>query len=162
MADEWLREARVRLASRLEPGCWIAIVAKAIDAATRDAGAMREHTPPHYLVGAWAPGRDGLHPRLPEFAAIASPDGERALRELFAHLPPKVRVYLTDEHHVDVELLARMVLECDRNLEAYQREALERFAERCRQALHARIRQRYTDREGDFERFRDRLLGGGE
>jgi len=162
MSDDWLQEARTRLASRFEPGCWIAVVAKAIDAATRDAGAVRERTPAHYLVGAWAPAQGGLYPRLPEFAAIASPDGERALRELFAHLPPKVRVHLTDEHHVDVELLARMVLECDRNLEAYQREALERFAERCRLALTERIRQRYTDRETGFERFRDRLLGGDE
>ena len=160
MSDDWLREARSRLLARPEPGCWIAIVARAIDAATRDTGAAREHTPAHYLVGAWAPGDDGLYPRLPEFAAIASPDGERALRELFAHLPAQARVCLVDERHADTELLAQMVLACDRNLEAYQREALERFAAQRRQALLERIRTGYTDRESGFQRFRDRLLGG--
>jgi len=162
MADDWLRTARSRLIPRPEPGCWIAIVVKAIDAAMHEMVALRERTPAHYLVGAWAPGDGGLYPRLPEFAAIASPDGERALRELFTHLPAQVRVHLVDERHADVELLAQMVLACDRNLEAYQREALERFAAQCRQALHERIRRRYTDRESGFERFRDRLLGGEE
>ncbi len=162
MGDDWLRDARSRLIPRAEAGCWIAIVVKAIDAATREFGAVREHTPPHYLVGAWAPGEGGLYPRLPEFAAIVSPDGERALRELFTHLPARVRVHLVDERHADVELLARMVLACDRNLEPYQHEALSRFAEHCRQALHQRILRRYTDRESGFERFRDRLLGEGE
>jgi hypothetical protein len=160
MTEDWPREARARLLARPEPGGWIGIVVKAIDAREHELAGARAHTPPHYLVGAWAPGPDGLYPRLPEFAAIASPDGARALRELFAHLPAGARIHLADERVADAALLAEMVLVCDRNLEDWQREALERFALDRRAALRVEIAQRYTDREGGFERFRDRLLDG--
>lgn len=160
MSDDWLREARARLLEHPEPGGWIGLVVRAIDARTHEQVDARTHTPPHYLVGAWTPGPDGLYPRLPEFAAIASPDGARALRELFVHLPANARVHLVDERVADAALLADMVLVCDRNLEDWQREALEDFALERRAALRAEISRRYSDREGGFERFRDGLLKG--
>ena len=161
MADDWLSEARTRLLDRPEPGGWIGLVVKAIDARTHEGEDGRRHTPAHYLVGAWAPEPDGLYPRLPEFAAIASPDGARALRELFVHLPSIARIHLVDERVADAALLAEMVILCDRNLERWQREALETFALERRAALHARISGRYTDSEVDYERFRKRLFEGG-
>ena len=161
MTDDWLSEARLRLLDRPEPGGWLGLVVKAIDARAGDRDDGDPRAPAHYLVGAWAPGPDGLYPRLPEFAAIASPDGARALRELFVHLPPSARIHLVDERVADAALLAEMVLLCDHNLERWQREGLERFALERRAALHARIAGRYTDREADFERFRERLLKGG-
>ncbi len=160
MTEDWLREARTRLLDRPEPGGWIGIVVKAIDARAHELAGASAHTPPHYLLGAWAPGTDGLYPRLPEFAAIASPDGVRALRELFVHLPAGARIHLADERVADAALLAEMVLVCDRNLEDWQREALERFALERRAALRVEIAQRYTDHEGGFERFRDHLFNG--
>ena len=132
---------------------------RAIEPETHSTPDRDEHTPAHFLVGAWAPSEAGLYPRLPEFAAIASPDAQRALRELFVHLPPDARVHLVDETVGDAALLADMVLACDTNLEPYQRAALERFAARRRARLRDEILRRYTDREGDFERFRGRVLG---
>ena len=157
MTEDWLREARARLRERFEPGCWLALVVRAIEPRTDPALAAR--TPAHFLVGAWAPGADGLYARMPEFAAIASPDATRALRELFVHLPADAAVHLTDEDHADPALLARMVLVCDRNLEPYQRDALEDFEHAARAKLARTIAGRYTDRDSGFVRFRDRLLG---
>ena len=158
MADDWLGEARARLLERPEPGAWIGLVVRAIDAGPQQDGGAGPGTPAHYLVGAWPPGPDGLYPRLPEFALIASPDGARALRELFAHLPPNERIHLVDERVADAVLLAEMVLVCDRNLQPWLREALERFVVARRAALRARVAERYTDREAGFERFRRRVL----
>lgn len=155
MARDWLDEARRRLLTEPQPGCWLALVVRAIEA--RDDGTTR--TPPHFVVCAWAPDGRGLYPRLPEFAAIASPDATRALREVFVHLPPEARVLLVDERHADAALPARMVLACDSHLEPYQRTALEAFVAGCELRLDEAIRAAYTDREGGFERFRGRLLG---
>ena len=155
MTRDWLDEARRRLLTEPRPGCWLGFVGRAIDA--HEDGTWR--SPAHFLVGAWAPDARGLYPRLPEFAAIASPDATRALRELFIHLPPDARVLLVDERHADAALLARMVLACDANLEPYQRAALEAFVAARELRLDAAIRETYTDREGGFERFRGRLLG---
>ena len=155
MDRDWLDDARRRLLTEPQPGCWLALVVRAIDA--RDDGTAR--TPAHFLVGAWAPDARGLLPRLPEFAAIASPDATRALRELFIHLPAEARVLLVDERHADATLLARMVLACDGNLEPYQRSALEAFVAGRELRFDEAIRAAYTDREGGFERFRGRLLG---
>lgn len=159
MTEDWLKDARTRLLATPQPGCWLALIARAIEPRVETLDAGVAHTPAHYLVGAWAPGPLGLYPRLPEFAAIASPDSSRALRELFVHLPAQARVHLVDASHADAALLARMVLLCDSNLEPYQREALHRFIEASDDRLAATILQRYTDRERSYERFRDRLSG---
>lgn len=159
--DDWLRDARPRLKTAPCPGAWLALIVRAIEPQAIEAEGRGGRTPAHFLVGAWAPRPDGLVPRLPEFAAIASPDATRALRELFVHLPPSVPVVLVDESVADAALLARMVLLCDANLEAWQRGALERFAAVADARLDAGIRGQYTDREAGFERFRGRVLGAG-
>jgi len=160
MAADWLREARPRMLERPQPGCWYALIVRAIEARELAVGDRVERTPAHYLLGAWAPSESGLYPRLPEFAAIASPDATRALRELFVHLPVDAKVLLVDEEYADASLLAEMVLLCDGNLDGCQREALQRFAAGRRERLAQAIRQHYTDREAGFERFRGRLLRG--
>jgi len=159
--DDWLRDARSRLKTARCPDAWIALIVRAIAPQVIEAEGRVDRTPAHFLLGAWAPRPDGLVPRLPEFAAIASPDATRALRELFVQLPPSVPVVLVDESVADAALLARMVLLCDANLEAWQRGALERFVEVAGARLEAGIRAQYTDREADFERFRGRVLGTG-
>lgn len=159
MSADWLRDARTRLLDAPQRGCWLALIVRAIEPRTCEAGDHTERSPAHFLLGAWAPGADGLYPRLPEFAAIASPDATRALRELFVHLPSDARVLLVDEQRADAVLLAEMVLLCDSNLEPYQRECLEQFAARRRERLAETIRRRYTDREDGFERFRGSLPG---
>ncbi len=157
MTGDWLREARARLRERFEPGCWLALVVRAIEPRTDPT--LGERTPAHFLVGAWSPGDDGRYARLPEFAAIASPDATRALRELFVRLPADAKLHLTGEEHADPALLARMVLVCDGHLEPYQRDALEAFERAARAKLERTLAERYTDRDSGFVRFRDRLLG---
>jgi hypothetical protein len=159
MTEDWLRDARARLLDTPCAGAWIALIVRAIAPGTvvREGSVVR--TPAHFLVGAWKPSASGLYPRLPEFAAIASPDGLRALRELFVHLPPDARVALVDDMHADALVLAQMVLACDRNLEDWQRDALLAFVERLGEQRITEIRSRFTDRETGFERFRDRLVG---
>lgn len=159
MSEDWLRDARPRLLEAPQPGCWIALIARAIEPRWSSDAGREVRTPAHYVLGAWAPGTGGLYPRLPEFAAIASPDASRALRELFVHLPADAKVVLVDEEHADAALIAEMVLACDSNLEAYQVDALREFIAGRRDRLAALIRRQYTDREAGFEAFRSRLLG---
>jgi len=142
MAEDWLREARGRLLDRPVAGCWLGLIVRAIEPGVRPSVQGEVRTPAHYLVGAWAPSPAGLYPRLPEFAAIASPDSTRALRELFVHLPSQASVHLVDEAHADPALLAEMVLLCDRNLEDYQRDALTSFAAGRRESLRRSIARR--------------------
>ena len=159
MNEDWLRDARKRLLAAPQDGAWIALIVRAIAPGMLERDGAAARTPAHFLVGAWKSSPSGLHPRLPEFAAIASPDASRALRELFVHLPPDARVALVDEEYADALVLAQMVLACDRNLADWQREALEHFIARLEARRQQEIRARYTDREADFERFRGRLLG---
>ena len=144
---------RSRLLSRPRPGAWLGLVIRAFPAAGDPDG------PPHWLVAGWRADEDGLVPRLPEFAAIASPDRERALAELLVHLPPGAPVHLTTPERVDAALLAEMVLEVDRTLQPWHRAGLRAFADAHREADRARIRARYTDREEGWERMRAGLLG---
>ena len=152
--DPRFEALRTRLLSRPRPGAWLGLVIRAFPAAG-DAGG-----PPHWLVAGWRADGDGLVPRLPEFAAIASPDRERALAELFVHLPPGAPVHLATPEQVDAALVAETVLEADRTLQPWHRAGLLAFAEAQREADRARIRARYTDREEGWERMRARLLGG--
>lgn len=144
-----------RLLARPRPGAWLGLVVRAFPATDGSADG-----PPHYLVAGWRAGEDGVVPRLPEFAAIASPDRERALAELLVHLPPDAPVHLTTPGHVDAALVAEMVLEVDRHLQPWHRDGLRTFADAQREADRARIRARYTDLEPGYERMRRTLAGG--
>ena len=156
-----LRQHAHRLLARHERGCWLAALVEAIPAQADDDSVGRWAQPAHWLVAGWAPdpARPPLYPRFPEFAAIASPDSQRAIAELFVHLPADVRVLMVGSEHVDFALVAGMVLAVDRNLEDWQRAALEVFVAARRERDRAQIVRRYTDREPDFERFRSRALG---
>lgn len=147
------RMLRTRLVASPRPGAWLALVVRA--------WAADGHGPAHWLVAAWAPDAAGLIPRLPEFAAIASPDRDRALAELFAHLPDGVVAHPVSTPHVDAALVGELVLEVDRCLAPAQRDALARFVAARRDADLAAIRARYTDREPGFERLVRGVLGGG-
>jgi hypothetical protein len=155
MADDPRFETlRARLLARPRPDAWLGLVIRAFPAAEADGG------PPHWLVAGWRADENGLVPRLPEFAAIASPDRERALSELLVHLPPGASLHLATPERVDAALVAQMVLEVDRNLQPWHRDGLRAFVEAQRAADRARIRARYTDREDGYERMRATLLGG--
>jgi len=140
---------RARLLPQHRPGCWLGLVIRAFG------GEL-----PHWLVAGWAADAAGLYARLPEFAAIASPDADRALAQLFAHVPPDAGVFLVSPEQVDAALVAQMVLAVDRNLQAWHRDALQAFVAAQREADLARIRDRYTDRDDGFERFARCLTGG--
>jgi hypothetical protein len=154
MADDpRFDDLRARLLPRPRAGAWLALAIRAFPAGGAGDG------PPHWLVAGWRPDGGGLVPRLPEFCAIASPDRERALAELLAHLPAGAPFHLVTPEHVDAALVAEMVLEVDRNLQPWHRAGLRAFADAQREADRARIRSRYTDREEGFERVRA-LFGG--
>jgi len=71
-ADPRFATLSKRLLARPRPDAWLGLVIRAFPAA----GETGEG-PPHWLVAGWRADDDGLVPRLPEFAAIASPDRER-------------------------------------------------------------------------------------
>lgn len=183
--DAFMQAAR-RLSRRYRPGLWIGAIRMAFDASVVETAEAVELRPPHYLVAVWeppgwtarpdrpagqavveAPGTEDaaeawrpLLPRWPQVAAIAAPDSRGALLELMRHVPEGERVWLTDEA-VDWRLVAAIVLESDRHLEAYHREGLEGFIRACDEGDLERIRAEYSDRDPGFERWRLGLLGGG-
>ncbi|MFM1988873.1 MAG: hypothetical protein RJA99_1830 [Pseudomonadota bacterium] len=144
-----------RLLARPRPGAWLGLVIRAFPAAG-EAG----DGPPHWLVAGWQVDDDGLAPRLPEFAAIASPDRERALAELLVHLPPEAPFLLVTPERVDAALVAEMVLAIDAHLQPWHRAGLLAFVDAQREADRARVRARYTDREEGYERMWRTLVGG--
>jgi hypothetical protein len=147
-----------RLAARFEPGCWVGLVIRAIPAAEHARDGVTVRTPDHFLGAAWAP-PDGAPTRWPEAVVIGSPTADNALAELLRHVPADTRLYLAGADDVDAALAAEILLAADRNLEAYQRDALAVFIDAQRTRARAAIAQRYTDRDAGFERFRARVLG---
>lgn len=148
-APTWAR----RLRSRAAPDCWIGIVLRVIDAERHEGPAEVIHTPDHYLAAAWAPPAVGPT-RWPEAVALGSPQAGNALAELFLRLPPEATLHLAGRDEVDVALAAAIVRHTDRNLEAYQIAALDRFIAAERAAETLRILERYTDSDPGFDRFR--------
>ena len=113
-------------------------------------------TPDHYLGAAWPPPSRGIT-RFPDVVVIGSPAADNALAELFVHLPRDARLHLAGLEHVDAALAAQILRDTDRNLEDYQRRAIDAFIEAQRSDDAARIAQRYTDRDAGYERFRGAL-----
>ena len=147
-----------RLASRWEPACWTAVVVRVIPARESDEDGVTVRTPDHFLGAAWPPAAQGPS-RWPEVVVIGSPSADNALAELFAHLPDDARAFLAGVDDVDAALAAEILLAADRNLEPYQRDALENFVAVERKRVGAAIAAHYTDRDAGFERFRARVLG---
>jgi len=132
-------------------------VVRVIPAQERDEDGVRIRTPDHFLGAAWAPS-PALPSRWPDVVVIGSPAADNALSELFVHLPHDARVFLAGIDDVDAALAARILLAADRNLERYQRDALDAFIAAERARIDAAIVSWYTDRDQAFLRFRDRLL----
>ena len=146
-----------RHASRWQQGCWTGLVVRVIPARQSTEDGARVRTPDHFLGAAWPPASEAPS-RWPEVVVIGSPSADNALAEMFAHLPADARVFLAAIDDVDAALAARILLAADRNLEPYQREALDAFIAAERARVDAAIAARYTDRDPAFLRFRDRLL----
>ncbi len=145
----WLR----RLAGRYDPACWAGVVIRAIPAATLEQDGAVLRTPDHFLGAAWAPAASGPS-RWPEVVVIGSPGANNAIAELFLKLPADARLYLANREQVDVVLAATILRTGDRNLERYQRDALDAFiAEESRRERDI-VAARYTDRDAGYERFR--------
>ncbi|HVL56817.1 MAG TPA: hypothetical protein VM491_09950 [Burkholderiaceae bacterium] len=154
MTSDTTRRIASRLAAAYAPDRHVGAVVKVFDA---DAATG---TPAHWLAAAWAPAQAGPQ-RWPAAAALGSPDSQNALLELLERLPPQARLHLAPIDALDLGLAARIVLQCDRNLESYQRDGLERFIERWSGHERDAIRDRYTDRDEGFERFAGRLTDRG-
>lgn len=152
----------VRIARRLvrEPSaaCWTGACVKVVSARSLGDPKAPVQTPDHYLAAAWPPGEAGWT-RWPEAVIIGSPTPTRALEELLRDLPGDARLYLAGLDEVDAALASEILLAADRNLEAYQREALASFATAQRARTQAVIAVRYCDRNPGFERFRESFLG---
>lgn len=156
-------DADARIARRLAPACtrecWIGLCVRVIDAAAHETGNAITRTPDHYLAAAWAPA-DRAPSRWPEAVVIGSPTASCTIETLLRHLPGDAALFLAGLDDVDAALAASILLAADRNLEPYQREAVEAFV----RAEHARvgriIASRYSDRDPAFERFRDAVVGG--
>jgi hypothetical protein len=146
-----------RLAARWQQGCWTGLVVRVIPAQERDENGVRVRTPDHFLGAAWPPASEAPS-RWPEVVVIGSPSADNALSELFVHLPADARVFLASIDDVDAALAARILLAADRNLEQYQRDALDAFIAAERARVDAAITSGYTDCDPGFLRFRDRLL----
>lgn len=152
----WLR----RLVSPFDPSAWIGLVVKVVPAAVREIAGVRVGTPDHYLAAAWFPPVQAAS-RWPEVVVIGSPQSENALTELFLHLPPDARLHLASLDEADGALAAQILRDGDRNLEPYQRDALDAFIAAERHREREAIRTRFTDRDPAFERFRHVLVSGG-
>ena len=126
---------------------------RVVPAATEAHDGALVHSPDHYLGAAWPPPVQGVT-RFPDVVVIGSPSSDNALGELFVHLPHDARVHLAALEHVDAALAAQVLRDTDRNLEEYQRRAIDAFIKAQREHDRARIAERYTDRDPGFERFR--------
>lgn len=144
---------RRRLASRFSVDVWPVIVVNVVASQVLASGAR---VPPHWLAAAWPPAASGPA-RWPEAVVIGSPAADNALAELCQRLPDDARLFLVDTDAVDAALAAEILLTADRNLEAYQREGIERFIASERARVTARIASDYTDHDPGFARFRDSL-----
>jgi hypothetical protein len=149
-----------RLAARHERNCWIGIVVRAIDGGVREIDGAHVATPDHFLGAAWEPS-GAVPPRYPDVVVIGSPAADDALAELLLHVPDDAKLWLAGRDDVDLALAADILLAADRNLEPYQRDALASLAETERMRTRAVIAERYTDRDGGFERFRAHVLARG-
>jgi len=156
--DDGARIAK-RLAPAAAPDCWTGVCVKVVPAASHEDARGIVHTPDHFLAAAWPPGASGWTP-WPEAVVIGSPTSTRALAELFRQLPADARLYLASLEDVDAALAAEILLAADRNLEPYQRAAVERFAQAARERARAQIAARYTDRDAGYDRFRAFVVGG--
>ena len=147
-----------RLAATYTRACWIGLCVRVIDAATHESDDAITRTPDHYLAAAWAPA-DRSPGRWPEAVVIGSPTASRTIETLLQHLPADASLFLSGLDDVDAALAASILLAADRNLEPYQRQAVEAFVRAERDRVERIIASRYSDRDPAFERFRDAIVG---
>ena len=160
MAADAIADIAHRLVARQVATAWLLLCVRVIPAAVREIDGVAVATPDHHLAAAWAPCESGRS-RWPEAVIIGSPTSQRALALLVEHLPADATLHLGTLDDCDAVLAAEVLLASDRNLEPYQRAAIEAFAAAERERTRRIIRERYTDRDERFERFRATLAGGG-
>jgi hypothetical protein len=156
-----LKELGARIARHWSAACWFAAIVKATPGGTEPTEAGVARHPPHWLIGLWAPVAAPPLPRLPAVAAIASPGLENAAAQLLLHLPADAPLVMIPPPAADGALLARVVLDADRNLSAWLRGELERFVAAETTRLRATIHHVYTDRDPDFEHWLGALRAQG-
>lgn len=158
-AEISLKQALGRLARQHQPGVWIGGLRLAFQSVAEVVDGRIEHYPPHYLIALWEPLTTDkpFLPRWPAVAAIASPDSNRALRELVGHLPAGAKVWLSDQE-LDWALVADIVLRTDRNLQTYHQRELSRLIDGLRSQDLQTITRTYTDVNTDFEAFKTKLF----
>ena len=149
-------EAR-RLTARHAPDAYVGVVVRVIEAASVDRPDVVERTPDHFLGALWAPAASGPA-RWPDLVVIGSPRAENAIVQLLEAVPADRRLYLADRDGVDAGLAARILLASDRNLEPYQRAALDAFIAAERSRERDWIAARYSDRDPRYEQFRAVVL----
>ena len=156
-------DARIarHLASTFTRECWVGLCVRVIDAAAHESPEAITRTPGHYLAAAWAPA-ESAPVRWPEAVVIGSPTALRTIQTLLLHLPADASLFLAGLDDVDAALAASILLAADRNLEPYQREAVEAFVRAERDRVARTIASRYSDRDAAFERFRSAVVGGGD
>lgn len=161
LPDPQMQALAQRVVLQWTPACWFGFVLEAFGASTFESASERIVRPAHFLVAAWAPVDAPPLPRLPHAAAIASPNLAHAAVELLRFVPRNAPLLMIERHAVDAGSVADMILEADRNLDEWIREALERFVEADRARVRAEIASDYTDRDDHFERFK-RVMYGSE
>jgi len=158
--DPFAAHAR-RLVIEPGPATWIGLVVCVALAQEREATDRILRLPAHYLGAAWPPFEIGPS-RWPECVVIGSPRADNAIVELFARLPADAKLFLADSDAVDGALAGQILLASDRNLEPYQREAINAYVASERARTAARIASDYHDRDAGFERFRASVLASDE
>jgi hypothetical protein len=146
-----------RLIARYAPDAWIGFVVRAIPAGAYEHDGAITHTPDHYVGAVWLPPGEALQ-RWPEAVVIGSPRADNAIAQLLEQVPATARLYLAHADEVDAALAVAILRASDRNLEAYQRAALDRYIEAERARQQKLIEERYTDRDPGYERFRTSVV----
>lgn len=157
-----LRELGARIAGHWNAACWFATIVKVSSGGTEPTEDGVARHPPHWLVGLWAPVAAPPLPRLPAVAALASPGIENAAAQLLLHLPADAPLVMIPPLAADGALLARVMLDTDRNLSPWLRGELERFIATETTRLRASIDRAYTDRDPGFEHLLGSFGAPGE
>ncbi len=159
MSDDSFSHVHGRLARRMTPDVWLGLVVGLVPPQSQEQAGAIVHTPEHFLGALWAPLAGGPA-RWPEAVVIGSPTSDRALAQLFRHMPTDAKLFLAGRDDVDAALAAEILLASDRNLETYQKEAIGQFIAAERTRTREAIEARYTDRDEGFERFLERGAKG--
>jgi hypothetical protein len=148
-----VKELMNRLTETWTPACWFGFFTEALPEG--------DGYPAHFLVACWQPHISPPLPQLPHSAAIISRSSVHAAAELLRMVPQGVPIVLLKKEHVNIALIADMILTADRNLSAHYREGIQRFIEEDRKQWRLKIETSYSDIDDSFEKFKSKLLSRG-